>query len=191
MTAAGFAFKSMYDLQSGQLAEVKTSLQKAGDELQKVNLAIARMEEKTASLERTVYRQKAEAAGLKDPKIITVGSNEKTTLQASTGKKNGQSTIELSNLKYDQDTHALRFIASLVKSGIELKKNTYKLDMSPRHTVNIGALFASSLVLDAVGAGGLASGLYLALLNEPSPDTPAVVGIGLMEPSTEPLPRSQ
>jgi hypothetical protein len=155
-------------VQIKSLSDNYTSDTNQGKFLTDVSISLARLDEKVKSLEREVYKFKAEAVGIKNPQIVSTSLNRNQEFESKTSTSNGEVLITYKVVDYDPSKKTLRLkLQARLPRGRRIKDTVITIrDVRSGSTANI------MLVADAEMPK-----LFLHFLELPSPNQ-AILAIG-------------
>ena len=111
----GILIGVIWDEFSDKLKSIETTLAMVNASQNAQGQSLARIEERTRSLERSVYKSKAVSLGFKNPEIVMTSLSSNAAFESHTSARGGQYFIRFTILSYDPISSLikLRFDAAL------------------------------------------------------------------------------
>lgn len=127
---------------SDKLKSVETTITAMNIAQNNHGQSLARMEERTKSLERSVYKTKAVSLGFKNPEIVRASLGTNVEFESKTASRSGEYFIKYTILSYDPISNMLklRFDAAL-PNGAKYYDNTLIMRIRDGEVVELTQFF--------------------------------------------------
>jgi hypothetical protein len=137
LTVIGSLLLLFWNDQSDKFKNVDTSISSIRVTQSSQGESLARLEERTKSLERVVYETKATSLGFKKPEIVRTGLGVNTKFESRTSALNGEYFIKYTILSYDPAKSILQLRLDAQLPGLVFRNNTFVINVQPGEVVEL------------------------------------------------------